>query len=643
VKYHFKFQTISYLALILMLIILFLVALVHYWQGGRVLILQHEMRDFSYKLLNDSHEFNQSMHDANAMMSRYRDQSDDEAVMVELGLSAIQNLVQTSYHKGGLKQEDRKIINHHVSHMGDLVQLYINEEYQQPSGEDALQLRLALEENLAQLQILILNLSGQNIATTKHQILDLLQDIDSALFEYAEKERITVDRVEVLLSEVELSLNKIKAFLKHELTHLHGREFYKNEINSFFSKYSEQVHQYIAMARIILHAREENENTIDDIHNINEVFNSQWQDLNSLAEQLHKKLENRLEVEINGTISFLQYSQNISLIAAIIGLILVVVAMIILNRILAKRLTILIKGAVQFAHGCLDKKIILNSGDGFADLATQLNLMSNEIASREKALQDLNDTLEQRIDERTVDLVTARDEAESANLAKSEFLSRMSHELRTPMNAILGFGQLLELEAQGFNETQRSNVKEILDAGHHLLDLINEVLDLARIESGKLEIFMEKVSVDEVMQQSVTLIQPLAAARQIELIDHVSGKGYIVHADTTRLKQVLVNLLSNAVKYNREHGNIIVSSEIVDKQIIHIQVIDSGDGLSEKEIAKLFSPFERLNAIKNVEGTGIGLVISKHLVELMGGTIGIESTPGKGSRFWVELKLSNDA
>ena len=232
--------------------------------------------------------------------------------------------------------------------------------------------------------------------------------------------------------------------------------------------------------------------------------------------------------------------------------------------------------------------------------------------------------------------------AEKASQAKSEFLSRMSHELRTPMNAILGFGQILKLNADELSEIHRGNVIEILDAGYHLLNLIDEVLDLAKIESGKLEIQMEEVSVDEVIKQCVTLISPQVDARQLEFIEHDSDKGYTVHADFTRLKQVLLNLLSNAVKYNSNHGRITVDSQVVDKQRLRIRVTDTGEGLTDEEIAILFIPFERLSAANNVEGTGIGLVITKNLVELMGGVMGVESIPGEGCTFWVELELSRD-
>lgn len=238
---------------------------------------------------------------------------------------------------------------------------------------------------------------------------------------------------------------------------------------------------------------------------------------------------------------------------------------------------------------------------------------------------------------KAAEIIISRDEAVAANEVKSEFLSCMSHELRTPMNAILGFGQLLEIEAEELSETQQSHIKEILTAGQHLLHLINEILDLGKIESGKIEISIEEVAVDDVLRQCLPLIQTQINEHQIELVDHLSSQGHVVYADLIRLKQVLLNLLSNAVKYNQTHGRITLDSEIIDEQRLRIRVTDTGEGLSEKDIARLFTPFERLNNVYNIEGTGIGLVICKNIVELMGGDIGVESEPGSGCTFWVEL------
>jgi len=273
-----------------------------------------------------------------------------------------------------------------------------------------------------------------------------------------------------------------------------------------------------------------------------------------------------------------------------------------------------------------------------------LLLMVDDITERKMAdveIEQYRNNLVELVDERTLDVIAARDEAERANKAKSEFLSNMSHELRTPLNAILGFGQLLKLQVDTLSDEQQDSVSEIIQAGNHLLYLINEVLDLAKIESGQLKISIEDVDVDDILQQCLSLIENHADERNISLVNSHSYKGYSVQADSTRLKQILLNLLSNAVKYNSESGCIIIDSEIIDSQRLRISITDSGDGLSEDEITQLFSSFVRLDSTQHVEGTGIGLVITKHLIELMEGEIGVQSTKGKGCTFWIELPLGS--
>jgi signal transduction histidine kinase/CheY-like chemotaxis protein len=228
--------------------------------------------------------------------------------------------------------------------------------------------------------------------------------------------------------------------------------------------------------------------------------------------------------------------------------------------------------------------------------------------------------------------------AEKANHAKSEFLSRMSHELRTPLGAILGFAQLVESGTPAPTPSQKRSVDQILKAGWYLLELINEILDLALIESGRLSLSLEPTSLAEVMRECAAMIEPQAQKRAITVTFPPTGVPYVVKADRTRVKQVLINLLSNAIKYNRDAGAVVVSCTVISPDRIRLSVADEGEGLGPEQLAQLFQPFNRLGREANAgEGTGIGLVVSKRLVELMGGRIGAESTVGKGSVFWFEL------
>lgn len=233
--------------------------------------------------------------------------------------------------------------------------------------------------------------------------------------------------------------------------------------------------------------------------------------------------------------------------------------------------------------------------------------------------------------------------AEKANLAKSDFLSSMSHELRTPLSAILGFAQLIESGTPQPTPSQKRSVDQILQAGWYLLELINEILDLALIESGKLSLSLEPVSLAEVMLECETLVESQAGKRGIRVTFPTFPMPCFVKADRTRLKQVLVNLLSNAIKYNTSDGAVTLKCVDISLQRIRICVEDTGEGLDSAKIAQLFQPFNRLGQEANAEqGTGIGLVMTKRLIELMGGAIGVESTVGQGSVFWIEMDITEE-
>jgi signal transduction histidine kinase/CheY-like chemotaxis protein len=273
-------------------------------------------------------------------------------------------------------------------------------------------------------------------------------------------------------------------------------------------------------------------------------------------------------------------------------------------------------------------------------LNQELQHTATERERAEEALRRMNEELEARVAQRTHQLLAAKDEAERANLAKSEFLSRMSHELRTPMNAVLGFAQLLELDRNHpLTQNQRDFVQHIRHAGNHLLELINDVLDLARVESGKLSINLEPVRLSDVIQECLALVRDSARARGIRVEPPVGDCAVAVRADRIRVKQVVLNLLANAVKYNRGQGSVTLTCAS-DGKSMRLSVKDTGAGLAPEQLARLFVPFDRLDADKvSVEGTGIGLALSKHLTHLMGGEIGVQSTPGTGSTFWIDLPL----
>jgi len=239
-------------------------------------------------------------------------------------------------------------------------------------------------------------------------------------------------------------------------------------------------------------------------------------------------------------------------------------------------------------------------------------------------------------------LELAKDEAVKANMAKSQFLSSMSHELRTPLNAIIGFAQLLSLDKNQFTDDQYDSINEISLGGKHLLKLISEILDFAKIESGKFTVNMRNVSLQKIVDECLSVITPIANEKSLK-INFESAKDYILYADETRLKQILLNYLSNAVKYNKDNGSINLTFTDIDGQRLKVTVTDTGIGLSDIQIDKLFIPFERVGAEDTVvAGAGIGLVISKELVELMGGRVGVESQAGVGSSFWFELILANN-
>lgn len=275
-----------------------------------------------------------------------------------------------------------------------------------------------------------------------------------------------------------------------------------------------------------------------------------------------------------------------------------------------------------------------------SELARSHNELMDEMEQREAAehaMRKLNAELESRVEARTAELSEAKEESERANMAKSDFLSRMSHELRTPMNAVLGFSQLLQHNDDGnLNENELLYVNEVYKAGDHLLDLINEILDLSRIESGMMQLSIETVELCSLVLDCVALLSPLIEQQQL-VLELPPEKEILVHADHLRLKQVIVNLLSNAVKYNHRGGKVVVAIKKVE-QCYRLSIRDTGPGIPQAMHHRIFEPFDRLNADSTgIQGSGVGLSLAHHLTELMGGSMDFSSIEGEGCSFWIDM------
>ena len=239
--------------------------------------------------------------------------------------------------------------------------------------------------------------------------------------------------------------------------------------------------------------------------------------------------------------------------------------------------------------------------------------------------------------EKNKELELAYEVAEVANKAKSDFLSSMSHELRTPLNAILGFSQLTEMDTK--EEKTRGSCQEVINAGNHLLSLINEILDLSKIESGNIELSIEKIGLNEILNNTLTLINPLADKHSIHIDNKVSSS-FNINVDEMRFKQVLLNVLSNAIKYNSENGKVIIDSS-TENNMLRLSISDTGKGLTPEQQISIFQPFDRAGEENsNIEGTGLGLSITKNLLEKMDGKITVKSVLGEGSRFCIQVPLS---
>ena len=323
------------------------------------------------------------------------------------------------------------------------------------------------------------------------------------------------------------------------------------------------------------------------------------------------------------------------------GLVLAVLASFELARRMVAPIRALQSGAARIGAGDLEQQILLRTGDELEALGESFNQMTSR-------LRESYANLETKVEQRTHELGMAMSLLEQksellaiADRAKSEFLSRMSHELRTPLNAIIGFTEIMELDPQT-PDGQQDWIRHVLKAGRHLLGLIDEVLDIARIETGRLSLSLEPVGIEETVNEVLDLVRPLAARSDIRIeVQAYAGMAGWVRADRQRLQQVLLNLFTNAIKYNHAGGSVTVLMREIGDARLRLTVRDTGPGIPVNKLGRLFTPFDRLGAEESgIEGNGLGLAISKRLIEAMDGTIDLDTREGQGSAFWIELPVA---
>lgn len=455
----------------------------------------------------------------------------------------------------------------------------------------------------------------------------ILQSIKS------EARKVSIKAVEFALHGVikdkikaQEALNNLTEQLNRYKQHPDAKVEYRRRIIDAGDSYIKISHQYLKNIAV-------SDMSVKDIHNMELQVHQIRRDLIHALYPLIETEKQEFREAANETHASITNAAYILMASMVVVILIALVAGILVSRSIVKPIQKLNEAAHQIATGDLDHKLTIQSGDEVGELTTSFDHMRGNLKTQ-------RDHMEEQVEARTADLKVARDDADRANRVKSEFLSNMSHELRTPLNSIIGFSQLLEMDAK--DGRTKEYIGEILGSSSHLLALINEVLDLSRIESGKMELSIDSYNLNELLGDCLSMIKPVADKSSIQIVDKVSALEDInINVDEKRFKQICLNILSNAIKYNSENGKVIIDCSPTEKNMLCLSVTDNGKGLTPDQQRHLFKPFDRIGADhSNIEGTGLGLLISRELIESMGGTIGVESEPGKGSRFWVQVPLS---
>ena len=638
-KKHLKFQTINSIALISMLAILIVSFLVNSLHSKKITGLQQDTKNHYHHVVSESHKIIQLVHDAHSMVSHFHVLENSKQEIIDLKISEFLKEIRQSEANDEINSDQSQQLQTYTKNIKTLLALYIDEETSYSDSDTSLQLKELLEKDMTFMQG-ILKTPSKNIESNISNLgYSFLYEVETYVLSLRESEQVSIDSALDLLEHISQRLSGlINKFSKNQSNEDDNPSWRLNKKEKMvFVAFNKRYKYYAASAHAVVFSKDEMELTRDDIENIDDNFKSHWQELISFEKKLKSSIDDSQKLRMDVTNRFLQKSHYISLSTAIFGLIWVVIAMIVIRKTLAHRLNILIQGADQFSQGFFERKIELSTNDGFSNLATHFNNMSNKIEKREVQLKKINDSLEMRITERTKELEDSRDAAEAANHAKTEFLSTMSHEIRTPMNGVVGMLELLQQSS--LQNDQHRFLSTAKKSANNLLQIINDILDFSKIEANQVELELIPFNMVELIEESATLLAINAHAKQIELICDIDMNLPVhVMGDPTRLRQILINLISNAIKFT-EQGEVSITCRLTHVNQIRFEVKDTGIGIPKEIQTKLFESFTQADGstTRRFGGTGLGLAISKNLTNLMESELKVESKEGKGSCFYFDL------
>lgn len=634
-KNKFKFQTLNQLIFVLILVMLIAVTVITYWQGERAIHLQRVTSEIYYYSIFEFKEVLNEIINTHSMVNRFIEIQDNKNELKNLVLYEFQQQVQNNKFYDVLNSQEAIVFQRMVNEMSFFLKIYLDEEKTSPGSEDAFNFKEMFESKIDDLQIYILKKEKKLNFSNHKAIIRLLQGIDSALDEYSEKERISLKGIQESLSKIIIRITRLKSFFKEHSSNTTRFLYFDRdkELMNPMIDFEKTFLRYRGIVDTIMHEVDN-----DAPYEILSNFELVWNRLDSQGKYFEEKLSHILHTKIEYTIESLEYSQAVSLVAAFFSLVFVFLFLTFLRRLLMRRLDTLKAGAKQFSQGELNKMIVIDSNDEFAELADHFNLMAECLRMRSEQLKLANDSLMLRVEE----LKISQNEAQIANRAKSEFLANMSHELRTPLHGILSFARFGIKNIEKENKVKNLKYFERINtSGERLLVLVNDLLDISKFEAGKMLYNLTETHLLDIVESCIDEQQIRIEEQDLKITLDTEGSTRVI-CDATRIGQVITNLLSNAIKFSQQHS--VIKIEIKPDNFkspegellkgLKLSMTNRGIEIPVNELETVFDKFAQSSGKNSgTGGTGLGLSICYEIIKGHNGKIWANNTIGYGPVF----------